>query len=76
MIFNGLSKSDLVIYNALADMLQIDPSGQISISRLADKSQYDERTVMRSLRRLVDWRMINRRRDKNGVPYQYHLLEE
>ena len=75
MIFNGLSKSDLVVYNALVDLLNVHQL-PINARLLADQTCYSERTIYSVLNRLVDWKMVRRRREKTGVPYEYRILDE
>lgn len=75
MIFNGLSKSDLVVYNALADMLNTKPR-QISAGQIANKTGYSDRTVKASLKRLVEWEMVDREQSVPGTPYEYRLVEK
>lgn len=76
MIFNGLSKSDLVVYNALADMLSIAPRRQISTGQVAAKTGYSENTVRHALKRLYDWEMVDRQQPNPGTPYEYQLVEK
>ncbi len=75
MIFNGLSKSDLVIYNALCDLLQLDPQRPISSYELAQQCSYHQNTVKAALGRLVGWQIVARRRERPGQPYEYKILE-
>lgn len=76
MIFNGLSKSDLVVYNALADMLSMSPRRQISNGQIANKTGYNERTVRLSLKRLEVWELVDRDQPAPGTPYEYRLVEK
>ena len=76
MIFNGLNKSDLVVYNALADMLRGKPSRPISQRQISNKTGYSYNTVRFSLKRLVEWELVDRTPTNPGAPYEYRLLEE
>lgn len=76
MIFNGLSKSDLVVYNALADMLSTTPRRKISAVQVANKTGYTENTVRIALKRLADWEMVDRDQPAPGTPYEYKLVEK
>ena len=75
MIFNGLSKSDLVVYNALADMLNGKPR-PISAGQVACKTGYSNKTVRVALARLVDWELVDRTPTGPGQPYEYDLVKE
>jgi len=75
MIFNGLSKSDLVVYNALADMLNGKPR-QISAVQIATKTGYSHVTVRNSIKRLVSWDLIGRTTTAPGQPYEYELVKD
>lgn len=71
MVFNGLSKSDLVVYNAL-----LDSPPKVSIQHLADKSNYHWDTVHRSLRRLESYGLLEITREKPGVPNTYKVVKD
>ena len=72
MIFNGLTKSDLVIFNAL---IECDLSRPVSYGDLAALTCYHPETVRQALARLVDYRLITRRRERPGHPYRYTIRE-
>lgn len=72
MIFNGLTKSDLVVFNAL---VQCDLSRPISYGDLAALTCYHPETVRQALSRLVEYRMVTRRREGAGRPYRYTIRE-
>jgi len=73
MVFNGLSKSDLVVFNAL---LAADLSKPVSIGRLAALACYHPNTVYNALNRLRDYGIIERRRDNVGQPYHYQIRKD
>lgn len=76
MIFNGLSKSDLVVYNALADMLNGKPRRQISAVQVAHKTGYADKTVRIALKRLVSFELVDRTPTAPGQPYEYELVKD
>lgn len=71
MVFNGLSKSDLVVYNAL-----LQSPSQVSISELANTCNCHWLTVWRSLRRLEGDGLVIIKRDKPGVPNSYRVVRD
>jgi predicted transcriptional regulator len=68
MVFNGLSKSDLIVFNAL---LESDLSQPVSSSDLAKITCYHQETVKRALKRLTEYQVIRRKRARQGQPYHY-----
>lgn len=72
MVFNGLTKSDLVVFNAL---LESDLSKPVPISELSRLTCYHSKTISRALDRLVGYDVITRWREDNAKPYQYHIRE-
>jgi predicted transcriptional regulator len=72
MVFNGLTKSDLIIFNAL---LKIDLSQPVPISDLASITCYHPKTVKSALKRLSDYQIIDRQREP-GQPYQYQIRKD
>ena len=73
MVFNGLSKSDLVVFNAL---LEADLSEPVSIGRLAAVSCYHPHTVKRALQRLSEYDIVRRERRRRGQPYRYQIRKD
>ena len=73
MVFNGLSKSDLVVFNAL---LEADLSKPVSIGRLAALACYHPDTVRYALRRLSEHKIIQRERRRPGQPYRYQIRKD
>jgi len=73
MVFNGLSKSDLVVFNAL---LAADLSKPVSIGRLAARACYHPDTVKRALQRLSEYNIIHRERRHPGQPYRYQIRKD
>ena len=76
MIFNGLSGSDLVVYNAVVDMLQGKLKRTISAPQLATKTGYTDRTVRTVMSRLVEAGLVDRDLPGPGKPYEYSLAED
>ena len=77
MIFNGLSGTDLIVYNALAEMLRPGQTREISAGQLAQKLNCHELTVRRSLKRLSDdFGLVNRRLAAPGLPYEYSVEDD
>ena len=72
MIFNGLTKSDLIVFNALN---QCDLSKPVPVSQLADMTCYHPNTIQEALRRLEEYVIIQRYRKGPGRPYRY-ILED
>jgi RIO-like serine/threonine protein kinase len=70
MIFNGLAKSDLVVFNALNEC---DLSKPVPVSKLIRLTCYEERAIRRALTRLVDYQIITRHRAGRGYPYTYQI---
>ena len=70
MVFNGLGKSDLVVFNALRECDLTQPLPTSVIARL---TSYHIETVRRALLRLDQYGIIARRRDSSGRPYQYSI---
>lgn len=70
MIYNGLAKSDLIIFNVLKDS---DLSNPLPISRIAILANYHYRTVITSLQRLEKYGIIVRQRKSLGQPYKYRI---
>lgn len=72
MVFNGLSHSELVVFNALREH---DLPAPVSISKLAFLTGYHNRTIERALTKLEDCQVINRRRDRHGQPYTIEIVD-
>jgi predicted transcriptional regulator len=70
MVYNGLTKSDLIVFNVLNDS---DLSEPIPISRIAMLSSYHYNTVYQALLRLLEYEIITRHRSRRGRPYQYKI---
>lgn len=70
MVFNGLGKSDLVVFNALREC---DLSQPLPISKIASLTSYHWCTVHKSLIRLDKYGIISRSQDGPGQPYQYEI---
>jgi predicted transcriptional regulator len=70
MIYNGLTKSDLVVFNVLSDS---DLTKPLPISKIAILSSYHYKTVYRALRRLNKYGIISRHRAAEGQPYRYNI---
>jgi predicted transcriptional regulator len=71
MVFNGLSKSDLIVYNAL-----LQSPSRVSISQLASLCNCHPITVWRSLRRLEDDGMVSISRERRGIPNSYQVVKD
>lgn len=77
MIFNGLSGSDLIIFNALAELLGDAAQGEASVSELSIIGNRCEKTTRNALGRLVEYGFIARNRPGPGpTPYTYRLTED
>lgn len=77
MIFNGLSGSDLIIYNALVDLLEPGQAKQVSSGQLAARCNCHPNTVQAALKRVADeLGLVKRRMVAPGVPYEYTLPED
>lgn len=72
MVFNGLNGSDLIVYNAVLELVG-NESKQISSSQIAIKTNYHNNTVMLALRRLVAMGLVKRSLVGHGCPYEYQL---
>lgn len=70
MVFNGLSKSDLVVFNALNECDLAEP---LPISTLARLTCYHARTIGTTLQRLEEMGIITRHRASLGQPYTYNI---
>lgn len=70
MIFNGLAKSDLVVFNALNEC---DLSEPVPISKIILLTCYSDFTVRQALNRLIDYQIITRYRAGRGHPYTYRI---
>lgn len=73
MIFNGLTKSDLVVFNALREC---DLSEPLSYGDLAALTCYHPETVRQALARLIKYRLVSRRQERPGHPYRYTIRED
>jgi predicted transcriptional regulator len=73
MVFNGLTKSDLIVYNALLDL---DLPGPVRSSEIARITCYHQWTVKEALKRLDEYGVITRNRERPGQPYTIALESE
>jgi predicted transcriptional regulator len=73
MMFNGLSGSDLVIFNALAEY---DLPATIPASQISNLTGYSLFTVWRALRRLENYQIICRHRESNGQPHTIEIVDD
>lgn len=71
MVFNGLKGADLILYNYLHEA---DLSRRISVSEMSEHSNYHPNTIYISLKRLEEWRLIERHRDNSSEAYRYKIL--
>lgn len=72
MVFNGLSGSDLVVFNALHES---DLSKPLPISEIERLTNYHYHTIQRALKRLVDDYQIVVRHEGRGKPYSYSIRD-
>lgn len=75
MVFNGLSGSDLVVFNALYRYKDHLPQ-PIPANELVRLTGYHRDTVLSALNRLDQCQIIRRRRDSLGQPYIYEDIED
>lgn len=73
MLFNGLSGSDLVVFNALAEY---DLPTPVPASKVSHQTGYCTRTVLRVFRRLEDSQIVCRHREGNGLPYTIDIVDD
>lgn len=71
MVFNGLTNSDLLVYNALIELHQEDQP--LPASAIANLVCCHPQTVYGALARLVDYRLIARQRERRGQAYRYRI---
>lgn len=71
MIYNGLKGADLISYNYLNDA---DLSQRISVSDISNDTNYHPVTIYVALKRLEEWGLIERHRERNGQAYYYKIL--
>jgi predicted transcriptional regulator len=70
MVYNGLAKSDLIVFNILKDS---DLSKPLPISRIAMLANYHYDTVRLALQRLETYEIVIRQRKLRGQPYRYSI---
>ena len=70
MVYNGLTGSDLIVFNILRGS---DLSEPLPISRIAMLANYHYTTVQRSLQRLEAYDIVTRQREFIGQPYKYDI---
>jgi len=70
--FNGLAGSDLVVFNAL----KTQPlPGPVPVSKLEFLTGYARSTVIEATYRLTEYGMVDRERDRPGLPYTYAIKD-
>jgi len=79
MVFNGLQNGDLILFNAILEMLDDDPRQwtPISYMALAFRCNCHPNTVYTNIHNLLDYDLIRRRnghRDRRC--YEYQLTDE
>jgi len=75
MVFNGLTGSDLVVFNALYQFKDLLPK-RIPSSDLVRLTGYHHRTVQAALCRLDQYQVIRRRREAPGMAYIYYDIDD
>ena len=72
MVFNGLQRSDLIVFNGL---LECDLSNPVPASEIERRTCLHRNTIYMALKRLHDYQMITRKRDRVGQAYQYKIKD-
>jgi predicted transcriptional regulator len=72
MVFNGLQRSDLIVFNGL---LECDLSNPVPISELERLTCLHYNTIRLALMRLNDYQMIIRERERRGQAYKYNIKD-
>lgn len=70
IVFNGLKGAEFFLYNYLVNANLAEP---VSLWKAANATCYSYESMRLAARRLEDYGMVKRYRDKNGVPYVYKL---
>ena len=72
--FHGLVGSYRIVFEDMCQLLSVDEP--VSIEKLADKSGYSRRTVIRAIKHLRKAGMIETKHETNGKRAEYIVLKE